>query len=130
MIRKRVLIMGGAGFLGSHLCDYYIGAGWDVVCVDNECIGCCENIEYLIDNFVFIWWYYDVIMGLELLGELYFLLYMVLFVSLFFYKCFLFEMLEVGVVGIWCCLELVEKKGVRFVFVFISEVYGDFVVLF
>lgn len=48
--RKRVLVTGGAGFLGSHLCEHLLGAGHEVVCVDNFVTGRKENIEHLFDN--------------------------------------------------------------------------------
>jgi len=48
--RKRVLVTGGAGFLGSHLCDRLIAAGQEVLCVDNLFTGTRQNIAHLLDN--------------------------------------------------------------------------------
>ncbi|MDP1730099.1 MAG: GDP-mannose 4,6-dehydratase, partial [Devosia sp.] len=50
MVAQRILVTGGAGFLGSHLCDRLISDGHEVVCVDNFSTGHMQNISHLIDN--------------------------------------------------------------------------------
>lgn len=62
MSRKRVLVTGGAGFLGSHLCDRLIEEGNDVICVDNLFTGSKDNIRHLLDNPYFEFIRHDVIM--------------------------------------------------------------------
>ena len=63
MLRKRVLVTGGAGFLGSHLCDYLIEQGHRVICVDNLETGSLENVEHLRDP-AFSFVYQDVVDGI------------------------------------------------------------------
>lgn len=125
MARKRVLVSGGAGFLGSHLCDLYIQGGWDVICVDNECTGSQENVAHLMQNPAFTWWKHDVTEGLPVDGDVHLVLHMASLASPPAYKKYPLETLSVGSLGTWRCLELAEEKGARFVFASTSEVYGD-----
>ena len=62
MIKKRILVTGGAGFLGSHLCDRLVREGNDVICVDNLFTGSKDNIRHLLENPYFEFIRHDVIM--------------------------------------------------------------------
>ena len=121
----RVLVTGGAGFLGSHLCDHYIGAGWDVVCVDNESTGRRENIAHLLEHPRFEYLVRDVVDGLDVEGELDLLFHLASLASPPFYKERPIETLLVGSVGTQNALALATDRGARFVLSSTSEVYGD-----
>ncbi len=121
----RVLITGGAGFLGSHLCDHYISQDWDVVCVDNESSGRPENVAHLRDNDAFTYWRHDITESLSLEGDLNLILHMASLASPPFYKRLPIETLMVGSLGTRNALELAADKDARLVFASTSEVYGD-----
>lgn len=125
MSPKRVVITGGAGFLGSHLCEHYLGAGWNVVCVDNEITGKKDNVAHLASHEGFRWWRHDINEGLYVEGELDLVLHMASLASPPFYKRLPIETLLVGSVGTRNCLELARRTGARVIFASTSEVYGD-----
>lgn len=125
---KKVLISGGAGFLGSHLCDAYIQKGYTVLCVDNLSTGSQNNIEHLVDNplFNFLNWditteppssvanqHYDIVVNLASPA------------SPPHYQRLALETLEVGSVGTKNMLDIARKCNARFFHASTSEVYGD-----
>jgi dTDP-glucose 4,6-dehydratase len=122
---QRVVITGGAGFLGSHLCDHYLAAGWDVVAVDNEITGRRQNVAHLADNARFTLMSHDVVSGVPVEGQVDLVLHMASLASPPFYKRLPIETLEVGSTGTQRCLELASRCGARLVFASTSEVYGD-----
>ena len=122
---QRVVITGGAGFLGSHLCDHYIGAGWDVVAIDNEITGRSKNVAHLEGNPRFRLLKHDVVAGVPVDGQVDLVLHMASLASPPFYKRLPIETLEVGSTGTQRCLELAARAGARLVFASTSEVYGD-----
>lgn len=65
---KRVLITGGAGFLGSHLCDRYLAEKWEVICMDNLITGSISNITHLLQNDKFTFIEHDVTNYIDLDG--------------------------------------------------------------
>ncbi len=122
---RRVLITGGAGFLGANLCERYLKDGWDVVCVDNEVTGRAKNVAEFLDHPRFHYARADVVQGLPDTGAVDLVLHMASLASPPFYKRFQVETLEVGSTGTQRCLELAARHNARMVFASTSEVYGD-----
>lgn len=122
---KRILITGGAGFLGSHLCDRYHKEGWDVVCMDNLITGSYENIEHLIneDRFTFI--EFDVTRYIDIDGDLDLILHFASPASPIDYLEMPIQTLKVGSLGTHKTLGLARAKKARFLLASTSEVYGD-----
>ncbi len=125
MSHGRVIVTGGAGFLGSHLCDHYLTKGWDVVCIDNERTGRWDNVSHLADNSRFTYRREDVTEAFDIEGSLDLILHMASLASPPFYKAYPIETLRVGSVGTERCLELGLRKQARVLFASTSEVYGD-----
>ena len=125
MTRRRVLITGGAGFLGSNLCDRYVADGWDVLCVDNEQAGRRENVAHLAGHPAFTYDRHDICEGLSVDGPLDLVLHMASLASPPFYKKYPVETLMVGAVGTKHALDLAVEKKARLIFASTSEVYGD-----
>jgi dTDP-glucose 4,6-dehydratase len=124
--KKRVLITGGAGFLGSHLCDrYYIDEGWEVVCMDNLSTGSVDNIAHLMghDQFKFI--KHDVTEYIHVKGDLDLILHFASPASPIDYLEMPIQTLKVGSLGTHKALGLAKEKGARFLLASTSEVYGD-----
>lgn len=123
--QKRVLITGGAGFLGSHLSDKFIANGWKVVAMDNLSTGSVDNISHLIgnDNFTFI--KQDVTEFIHVPGELDLVLHFASPASPIDYLNMPIQTLKVGSLGTHKALGLAKDKGARFLLASTSEVYGD-----
>lgn len=123
--KKRVLITGGSGFLGSHLCEKYLGHGWDVICMDNLLTGNIENITHLIgrDDFQFI--KHDVTNYIHVNGELDLILHFASPASPIDYLKMPIQTLKVGSLGTHKALGLAKAKNARFLIASTSEVYGD-----
>ncbi|MGM0589728.1 MAG: UDP-glucuronic acid decarboxylase family protein [Bacteroidota bacterium] len=123
--KKRVLITGGAGFLGSHLCDRYTDEGWQVICMDNLSTGSTDNIKHLIgkDSFQFI--NYDVTEYLYVPGDLDLILHFASPASPIDYLEMPIQTLKVGSLGTHKTLGLAKSKNARFLLASTSEVYGD-----
>lgn len=123
--KKRVLIAGGSGFLGSHLCEKYLGHGWEVICMDNLLTGNIENISHLIgrDDFQFI--KHDVTNYIHVNGELDLILHFASPASPIDYLKMPIQTLKVGSLGTHKALGLAKAKNARFLIASTSEVYGD-----
>ncbi len=121
----RVLITGGAGFIGSHLCERFLDDGHQVVCVDNLLTGSTANIEPLFgrDGFVFI--KLDCTEFLHIPGQLDAVLHFASSASPFDYLKYPIETLKVGSLGTHKLLGLAREKKCRFLLASTSEVYGD-----
>ena len=121
----RTLITGGAGFLGSHLCDYLIEMGHDVICLDNLSTGTVNNISHLIghDGFRFI--KHDVTNYIHVDGEVDYVLHFASPASPIDYLNLPIQTLKVGSLGTHKSLGLVKEKGSVFLLASTSEVYGD-----
>jgi dTDP-glucose 4,6-dehydratase len=123
---ERTLITGGAGFLGSHLCDYFIGLGHEVICIDNlikrENI---ENISHLIGHERFKFIKYDVTEYLHVEGRLDNILHFASLASPKDYLDYPIQTLKVGSLGTHKVLGLAKEKEARFLLASTSEVYGD-----
>lgn len=123
----RTLITGGAGFLGSHLCDRFIEEGHSVICMDNLITGDTENIEHLFelgqDRFRFV--EYDVTDYLHVGGELDYVLHFASPAAPDDYLQYPIQTLKVGALGTHKALGLAKAKDARLLLASTSEVYGD-----
>lgn len=121
----RILITGGAGFLGSHLCDKFIGKGYDVICMDNLITGSTDNIAHLIGNEHFRFIHHDVTEYMYIDGELDAILHFASPASPVDYLRYPIQTLKVGSLGTHKALGLAKAKKARFLLASTSEVYGD-----
>ncbi|HXF94009.1 MAG TPA: UDP-glucuronic acid decarboxylase family protein [Nitrospiraceae bacterium] len=121
----RVLITGGAGFLGSHLCDALIAQGHEVVCMDNFITGRPENIAHLLGHARFSFVKYNVCDYLHIDGPLDAVLHFASPASPQDYLELPIATLKVGALGTHKTLGLAKAKGARFLLASTSEVYGD-----
>ena len=121
----RTLITGGAGFLGSHLCDRMIKEGHEVICMDNLLTGNMDNISHLIGNEKFSFIKHDVTEYIYVEGELDNILHFASPASPIDYLELPIQTLKVGSLGTHKALGLAKEKGARFLLASTSEVYGD-----
>jgi dTDP-glucose 4,6-dehydratase len=121
----RVLITGGAGFLGSHLCDKFIGNGYDVICMDNLITGSPDNIAHLMGNARFRFIHHDVTEYMYVDGDLDAILHFASPASPLDYLRYPIQTLKVGSLGTHKALGLAKAKKARFLIASTSEVYGD-----
>ena len=121
----RVLITGGAGFLGSHLCDRFLAGGHSVIAMDNLITGNTANIEHLVghENFLFI--KHDVTNYIYVEGPLDAVLHFASPASPIDYLEYPIPTLKVGALGTHKVLGLAKAKEARFLLASTSEVYGD-----
>ena len=121
----RVLITGGAGFIGSHLCDYLLELGYDVIAMDNLSTGSTANIAHLAGNPHFHFVHHDVTNYIYLEGPVDAVLHLASLPSPVDYLNFPIQTLKVGALGTHKALGLAKAKGARFLLASTSEVYGD-----
>ncbi len=123
--KKTALVTGGAGFLGSHLCDAFIKKGFKVICIDNFITGSKKNITHLLKdkNFKFI--KHDISKDLQIKEPLDYILHFASPASPVDYLNFPIQTLKVGSLGTHNALGLAKKKKARFLLASTSEVYGD-----
>ena len=121
----RTVITGGAGFLGSHLCDRFLGEGGEVVVVDNLITGSLNNIEHLRSNPRFSFIRHDICHPIEIDGPVDIILHFASPASPADYLRHPIPTLKVGSLGTHNCLGLAKAKKSRFLLASTSEVYGD-----
>ncbi|MEJ2666228.1 MAG: GDP-mannose 4,6-dehydratase, partial [Deinococcales bacterium] len=122
-MQKRVLVTGGAGFVGSHLCERLLEHGHEVLCVDNLYTGRLENLEHLLGNDRFRFLRHDVTIPLEAdVDEIYNLASPA---SPVHYQRDPIHTLKTNVLGALNMLELADRSGARILQASTSEVYGD-----
>jgi dTDP-glucose 4,6-dehydratase len=125
MDKKRILITGGAGFLGSHLCDRFIKEGFHVIAMDNLITGDLRNIEHLFKLKEFEFYNHDVSKFVHVPGELDYILHFASPASPIDYLKIPIQTLKVGSLGIHNLLGLARSKKSRIMIASTSEVYGD-----
>lgn len=119
-----VLVTGGAGFIGSHLCEYLVNKGFTVYCVDNLITGSTNNIKHLYgNNFKFI--EHDVTKYIDIEEKIDFVLHFASPASPVDYLTYPIQTLKVGSLGTHNALGLVKSKKSKFILASTSEVYGD-----
>lgn len=123
--RKTVVVTGGAGFLGSHLCDRFVGEGCKVICVDNLITGNLKNIQHLRRNKDFAFVKHDVSLKFKLPGKIDYVLHFASPASPIDYLHYPIPTLKVGALGTYHSLGLAKLKKARFLLASTSEVYGD-----
>jgi dTDP-glucose 4,6-dehydratase len=123
--KEVAVITGGAGFLGSHLCDRMLKEGMKVVCVDNLITGSLKNIEHLFGNENFIFFNHDVTNFIHIPGKVDYILHFASPASPIDYLQLPIQTLKVGSLGTHKALGLAKEKKARFLLASTSEVYGD-----
>jgi dTDP-glucose 4,6-dehydratase len=121
----RSLITGGAGFLGSHLCDRLIAEGHQVICMDNLITGKAENVAHLFGNPQFTFIHHDITNYIFVDGPLDYILHFASPASPVDYLELPIQTLKVGSLGTHKALGLAKAKGARILIASTSEVYGD-----
>jgi dTDP-glucose 4,6-dehydratase len=121
----RILVTGGAGFIGSHLCDFFTRHGHDVVCMDNFLTGSPDNIAHLDGHRRFTFVRHNVTEYIEIEGPLDWVLNFASPASPRDYLELPIQTLKVGAMGTHRTLGLAKAKGARFLLASTSEVYGD-----
>lgn len=124
-MKKKVLITGGAGFLGSHLCDKFLNENFEVICMDNFITGSPDNIAHLFDNKDFHFVNYDVTNYIYIEGNLDYILHFASPASPIDYLKLPIQTMKVGSLGTHKALGLAKAKGARFLLASTSETYGD-----
>jgi len=125
MAKQRILITGGAGFLGSHLCDRFIKEGFHVIAMDNLITGDLRNIEHLFKHSDFEFYHQDVSTYVHIPGELHYILHFASPASPIDYLKIPIQTLKVSSLGTHNLLGLARAKKARILVASTSEVYGD-----
>ena len=124
-MNKRVVITGGAGFLGSHLCERFLAEGWGVLCVDNLLTGNKDNVAHLLSDERFEFMEHDVTQYMEVDGSVDAILHFASPASPIDYLELPIQTLKVGALGTHNALGLAKAKDARLLLASTSEVYGD-----
>jgi dTDP-glucose 4,6-dehydratase len=119
------VVTGGAGFLGSHLCDRLLSEGMKVICIDNLLTGNADNISHLIGNEDFSFIKHDVTNYIHVSGKVDYILHFASPASPIDYLKLPIQTLKVGSLGTHKALGLAKEKKARFLLASTSEVYGD-----
>lgn len=125
MITKTAVVTGGAGFIGSHLCDKLVNENISVICVDNLLTGSLDNIEHLFENEKFSFIKHDVTNFIHVPGKVDYVLHFASPASPIDYLKLPIQTLKVGSLGTHKALGLAKEKKATFLLASTSEVYGD-----
>lgn len=123
--RGRALVTGGAGFLGSHLCERLLGEGFELICFDNLLTGTMKNVEHLVEHPRFAFVNADVTKPIEIDASIDIILHFASPASPKDYTSYPIHTLKVGALGTYHALGLAKAKGACFILASSSEVYGD-----
>jgi dTDP-glucose 4,6-dehydratase len=121
----RVLVTGGAGFIGSHLCEFFLGKGWEVVCMDDFVTGSRDNLAGFVSRRGFTLVEHDVTEYIRVDGHLDWVLHFASPASPRDYLELPIQTLKVGALGTHNALGVAKAKRARFLLASTSEVYGD-----
>jgi len=121
----RTVITGGAGFIGSHLCERFLAEGHEVICVDNLLTGTRRNIDHLADNVHFRFLEHNISEPVEIDGPVENVLHFASPASPVDYLAHPIPTLKVGSLGTHNALGLAKAKNARFLLASTSEIYGD-----
>jgi dTDP-glucose 4,6-dehydratase len=124
-MKKTILVTGGAGFLGSHLCDRFLAEGFPVIAMDNLITGSVDNLAHLSGRADFRFIHHDVTNYIYLADELYAVVHFASPASPLDYHELPIQTLKVGAIGTHKALGLAKEKDARFLLASTSEVYGD-----
>jgi len=123
--KQRALVTGGAGFIGSHLCERLLADGVSVLCMDNLITGDLANVEHLMGKKEFVFAHQDVTNYIHVAGRLDYVLHFASPASPIDYLELPIQTLKVGALGTHKALGVAKSKGARFLLASTSEVYGD-----
>ncbi|KAB2845525.1 MAG: NAD-dependent epimerase/dehydratase family protein, partial [Melioribacteraceae bacterium] len=124
-MQKTAVVTGGAGFLGSHLCDKLISEGHKVICIDNLLTGYLNNISHLFGNENFQFIKHDITNFIHVPGKVDYILHFASPASPIDYLKLPIQTLKVGSLGTHKVLGLAKEKNARILLASTSEVYGD-----
>lgn len=122
---QRVLVTGGAGFLGSWICDALVASGAHVTCVDNFASGQKENIRHLMDQEQFRFIEHDISTPLSLKTRFDYVFHMASRASPFEFEHYPIQILKANTLGVLVALGIAKKNGANLLFASTSEVYGN-----
>jgi dTDP-glucose 4,6-dehydratase len=122
---SRILVTGGAGFLGSHLCEALLAEGHEVIAMDNQVSGRTENLDGVFYDDRFTYYEHDVTEFIHVTGDLDWVLHLASLASPVFYRDHPIKTLKVGALGTHKTLGLAREKDAKYLFASTSEVYGD-----
>jgi len=122
---QKILVTGGAGFLGSWICEVLVGLGGRVLCLDNLCSGRIENIEHLLDSEKYRYIEHDISKPIFFDEDIDIILHFASRASPLEFSKFPIQILKANTLGTWISLGLAKIHKARFVLASTSEVYGD-----
>jgi dTDP-glucose 4,6-dehydratase len=122
---SRVLVTGGAGFIGSHLCETLVRDGHEVIAMDNQITGQMGNLDDIFYHDRFTFYEHDVTEYIHVRGDLDCVIHLASLASPVFYQDYAIKTLKVGALGTHKTLGLAHEKNAKYLFASTSEVYGD-----